>query len=84
MPLPRPLPRPARRAAVAPALLSLGLLLSGVPAGAADPPPVPVTAQTETAPVPESGDAADDPAIWVHPTDPARSLIGNDKKGGSW
>jgi 3-phytase len=27
-------------------------------------------------------DAADDPAIWVHPTDPALSLIiGTDKKG---
>ncbi len=29
-----------------------------------------------------SGDAADDPAIWVHPTTPGDSLvIGNDKKG---
>jgi 3-phytase len=41
----------------------------------------PVTAQVlvpatvETAPAPTSGDAADDPAIWVHPTDPAQSLI---------
>jgi 3-phytase len=29
------------------------------------------------------GDAADDPAIWVHPVDPALSLVlGTDKKGG--
>ncbi|MFF8271565.1 phytase [Streptomyces sp. NPDC016562] len=43
---------------------------------------VAVTATVETAPVSHSGDAADDPAIWVHPTDPARSVvIGTDKKG---
>lgn len=42
-----------------------------------------VTAQVETAPVPSSGDAADDPAIWIHPTDPRLStIIGTDKKGG--
>ncbi len=36
-----------------------------------------------TEPVAGAGDAADDPAIWVHPTDPARSLVlGTDKKGG--
>jgi 3-phytase len=35
----------------------------------------------ETDPVPSDGDAADDPAIWVHPTDPAQSLIlGTDKR----
>jgi 3-phytase len=39
-------------------------------------------ARVETEPVPSSGDAADDPAIWVHPGDPARSLVlGTDKKG---
>ena len=33
------------------------------------------------APVIDSGDAVDDPAIWVHPTDPTQSLvIGNDKR----
>jgi 3-phytase len=43
---------------------------------------VPVEPQDETAPTNHSGDAADDPAIWVHPTSPAESLvIGNDKKG---
>jgi 3-phytase len=37
----------------------------------------------ETEPVSHSGDAADDPAIWVHPDDPAQSLVfGTDKKGG--
>jgi myo-inositol-hexaphosphate 3-phosphohydrolase len=41
-----------------------------------------VAADAETAPVAHSGDAADDPAIWVSPTDPASSLvIGNDKLG---
>jgi 3-phytase len=47
------------------------------PAGAA------VGAVVETAPVPSTRDAADDPAIWVDPTDPKRSLIlGTDKRGG--
>src|SRR5215213_5986352 len=42
-----------------------------------------VSAVVETDPVPNSGDAADDPAIWVHPSDPAKSLIiGADKLGG--
>jgi 3-phytase len=37
----------------------------------------------ETKPVPHSGDAAHDPAIWLHPDDPARStIIGTDKRGG--
>lgn len=37
----------------------------------------------ETDPVDDYGDAADDPAIWVHPTDPAKSLIiGTQKKRG--
>ncbi|MEX2124113.1 MAG: phytase [Woeseia sp.] len=37
----------------------------------------------ETEPAESFGDAADDPAIWVHPTDPLRSLvIGTDKKLG--
>lgn len=42
-----------------------------------------VNAVVETDPVPNSNDAADDPAIWVHPSDPAKSLIiGADKLGG--
>lgn len=41
------------------------------------------TAKVQTKPVPTEGDAADDPAIWIHPVDPARSLVlGTDKKGG--
>lgn len=42
-----------------------------------------VFATVETEPVRHQGDAADDPAIWIHPTHPARSLIlGTDKRGG--
>jgi 3-phytase len=42
-----------------------------------------VTAVVETDPVPNSGDAADDPAIWINPADPAGStIIGTDKQGG--
>ncbi|MGH7598622.1 MAG: phytase [bacterium] len=37
----------------------------------------------ETAPVSNSGDAADDACIWIHPTDLSLStIIGTDKKGG--
>lgn len=37
----------------------------------------------ETEPVEDHGDAADDAAIWVHPVDPARSVvIGSQKKRG--
>ena len=44
---------------------------------------VTVTAAVETQPVPHSGDAADDAAIWRDPTDPGRStVIGTDKQGG--
>src|SRR5262245_14961494 len=42
-----------------------------------------VLATVETDPVPNGGDAADDPAIWVNPSDPAQSvIIGTDKRGG--
>ena len=42
-----------------------------------------VHATVETEPVPHGGDAADDPAIWIHPDDPAHStIIGTDKQGG--
>ena len=41
-----------------------------------------VTADGETEPVGASGDAADDMAFWVHPTDPSQSVvIGTDKEG---
>ncbi len=39
--------------------------------------------RVQTEQVAHQGDAADDPAIWVHPGDPASSLLlGTDKKGG--
>ena len=42
-----------------------------------------VTADVETDPVDSYGDAADDPAIWIHPEDPALSVvIGAQKKRG--
>jgi myo-inositol-hexaphosphate 3-phosphohydrolase len=42
-----------------------------------------VTASVETTPVVGVGDAADDPAIWIHPSDPSLStVIGTDKTGG--
>ncbi|MES2033910.1 MAG: phytase [Pseudomonadota bacterium] len=42
-----------------------------------------VTPVAETQPVDGGGDAADDPAIWVNPADPAKSLvIGTDKQAG--
>ncbi len=42
-----------------------------------------VEPRAETVPVENYGDAADDPAIWVHPTDPRLSLvIGTNKKRG--
>lgn len=42
-----------------------------------------VYADVETLPVPSLDDAADDPAIWIHPTDPSQSLIlGTDKRSG--
>lgn len=42
-----------------------------------------VTASAQTTPVQAFGDAADDPAIWVHPSDNSKSLIlGTDKRRG--
>lgn len=45
---------------------------------------VPVVAATiESAPASSFGDAADDPAIWAHPTEPGKSLVvATDKKAG--
>ena len=40
-------------------------------------------ARAQTAPVPHKKDAADDPAVWIHPQQPELSLIlGTDKQGG--
>jgi 3-phytase len=55
-------------AVVATALASLNILIAPQ-AHAAD---VLVAPSAETAPVPSSSDAADDTAIWIHPTDPSR------------
>lgn len=42
-----------------------------------------VQAKSETTPVGTVDDAADDPAIWRHPTEPAKSLVvGTDKRAG--
>jgi len=42
-----------------------------------------VMASMETAPAGTRGDAADDPAVWLHPADPAKSLIlGTNKQEG--
>lgn len=42
-----------------------------------------VSAVAETHPVPDGGDAADDPAIWLNWKDPEQTLIlGTNKKGG--
>ena len=66
--------------------LTLGLVPGfGLMATAAffDDRPLTPRAAVETEPVESRGDAADDPAIWIHPTDGARSLVlGTDKKGG--
>ncbi|WP_167762019.1 phytase [Blastococcus sp. CT_GayMR19] len=42
-----------------------------------------VAALVETDPVPHTGDAADDPAVWANPADPSMSaIVGTDKQGG--
>ncbi len=65
------------------AFISLAVLTGFGGARPTDPGATPVNARVETEPVPSSGDAADDPAIWVHPTDPALStIIGTDKQKG--
>lgn len=72
------------RALVAPGLAPKDLAL-WLEARAARPrPAIPVAAPSaQTEPVRGGGDAADDPAIWVHPTQPTRSrILGTDKKRG--
>lgn len=42
-----------------------------------------VAVSTQTDPVSTSGDAADDPAIWIHPQQPEKSrILGTNKKAG--
>ncbi|MGH2688699.1 MAG: phytase, partial [Actinomycetota bacterium] len=55
-----------------------------VPVSCTRPEPLPsVAPAAETGPVRSDGDAADDPAVWVDPADPARSLVvGTDRRAG--
>lgn len=63
-------------------VLATATVLAPLPVATAVPPVRPVPAGSETVPVSHTGDAADDPAVWVDPSDPADSLvIGNDKRG---
>jgi 3-phytase len=65
------------RAAV---VAALTLAFGGV--AYAEPAPTLIPSNAETTPVASSGDAADDPTIWVNKADPAKSrIIANDKKG---
>src|SRR5439155_8974204 len=58
-------------------------LVMGCPAALVAQTTVRPQARAQTAPVPHSGDAADDPAVWIHPLQPDLSLIlGTDKQGG--
>src|SRR5881628_2143438 len=58
-------------------------LAADVQAALGEPTIVQPEARAETAPVPHRGDAADDPAVWIHPRDPGLSLVlGTDKQGG--
>src|SRR6266540_4958626 len=58
-------------------------LIAGCPTTAVAVTTVQPEARVETAPVPHKGDAADDPAVWIHPQQPELSLIlGTDKEGG--
>jgi 3-phytase len=69
-------------------LLAMLALIAGCDLRSMDGPSGPgpgeqVVATLETPPVDSAGDAADDPAIWVHPVDPALSLvIATDKQSG--
>jgi myo-inositol-hexaphosphate 3-phosphohydrolase len=60
---------------------ALGLELAAGPLSEQQPAVVRPVVETEL--MPSYGDAADDPAIWVHPEDPSESLvIGTDKQSG--
>jgi 3-phytase len=53
------------------------------PTSTANSGPQRAAATVETAPVPHDADAADDAAIWIHPTDPSLStVLGTDKVEG--
>jgi 3-phytase len=72
-----------------PITIALCLALGGVCLAGAEQPRatasavITTSAVVETEPAPNSGDAADDVAIWVNPASPGQSIIiGTDKKGG--
>jgi 3-phytase len=72
------LTRGASHLVLAPAALAIGLWPASAAAQTAS-----VAAVVETDPVPGSGDAADDAAIWIHPTSRDLStVIGTDKTSG--
>ena len=62
------------------------LAAAGLPEVAPPPPPTKLALalpSVETTPMETGGDAADDPAIWIDPADPARSVvIGTQKQSG--
>ncbi|MHA7178810.1 phytase [Arthrobacter sp. MDB2-24] len=61
-------------------VLAVTALLGGLATSVASAAVVQVLATVETAPIPGTPDAADDPAVWIHPTDPSKStIIGTDK-----
>lgn len=63
------------------ALLICVLLVTLYGCNADDYPSVHAFAETDS--VPDEGDAADDPAIWVHPSEPNKSLVlGTNKRRG--
>ncbi len=63
------------------ASLLLSVVSVAAPGFAADDPIAPAPSLRETVPVATTGDSMDDPAVWVHPTDPSRSLVlGNNKR----
>lgn len=56
---------------------------AALPQGRALPSPVIIEPHAQTEPMARTGDAADDPAIWVHPTEPGASrVLGTNKKQG--
>lgn len=62
---------------------ALGLDAAATVGGDEGPKVANILATAETEPVDDSGDAADDPAIWVHPSNPAQSvIIGAQKQRG--
>ena len=64
-------------------LASVSALVLAACATVPDVPVSEVMVDAETAPAGATGDSADDPAIWAHPTDPAQSLIlGTNKQEG--